>query len=45
MRVESPQTHRARLNSAGFNDIVQWFHCMNWISFAASPTRVLHASS
>ena len=44
MRVESPQTHHDRLHSAGFNDIVQWFHCMNWVSFAASPTQVLHAT-
>ena len=45
MRVESPQTHHDRLHSAGFKDVVQWFHCMNWVSFAASPTRVLHATS
>ncbi len=45
MRVESPQTHHERLLLAGFKDVVQWFHCMNWVSFAASPTMVLHATS
>jgi tRNA (cmo5U34)-methyltransferase len=43
MRVESPQTHVQRLTEAGFADIIQWFHCMNWVSFAASPTQVLAA--
>ena len=45
MRVESPQTHHERLLLTGFKDVVQWFHCMNWVSFAASPTMVLHATS
>ena len=45
MRVESPQTHHERLLLAGFKDVVQWFHCLNWVSFAASPTMVLHATS
>lgn len=43
MHVESSQTHTARLRTAGFTDVVQWFHCMNWASFAASPTQILHA--
>jgi len=41
MQVETPQAHHERLKQCGFNDIIQWFHCMNWVSFAASPTRVL----
>lgn len=45
MRVDSPQTHEQRLHAAGFADVVQWFHCMNWVSFAASPTQVLHAAN
>lgn len=44
MRVDSPQTHDQRLRTAGFADVVQWFHCMNWVSFAASPTQVLDAA-
>ncbi len=43
MRVESPQNHQQRLADAGFNDVIQWFHCLNWVSFAASPTQVLAA--
>lgn len=42
MRVETPEAHAKRLTKAGFNHVVQWFHCMNWVSFAASPTQVLH---
>jgi tRNA (cmo5U34)-methyltransferase len=41
MRVESPEIHRERLQDCGFNDVIQWFHCLNWVSFAASPIRVL----
>jgi tRNA (cmo5U34)-methyltransferase len=41
MQVETPQAHHERLKQCEFNDIIQWFHCMNWVSFAASPTRVL----
>lgn len=43
MRVENPEAHQERLQGCGFNDVIQWFHCLNWVSFAASPTRVLAA--
>jgi len=43
MRVETPESHQERLRHCGFNDVIPWFRCMNWVSFAASPTRVLAA--
>ena len=45
MRVETCESHVERLSEAGFNDVVRWFHCMNWVSFAASPTQVLYDPS
>ena len=45
MRVETCESHVERLSEAGFNHVVQWFHCMNWVSFAASPTQVLYDPS
>ena len=45
MRVETCESHVERLSEAGFNDVVRWFHCMNWVSFAASPTKVLYDPS
>jgi tRNA (cmo5U34)-methyltransferase len=45
MRVETCENHVERLSEAGFNHVVQWFHCMNWVSFAASPTQVLYDPS
>ena len=45
MQVETFETHAERLTKAGFKHVVQWFHCMNWVSFAASPTHVLYDPS
>jgi tRNA (cmo5U34)-methyltransferase len=45
MRVDTSETHAERLSRAGFKHVVQWFHCMNWVSFAASPTQVLYDAS
>ncbi|HCG68956.1 MAG TPA: carboxy-S-adenosyl-L-methionine synthase CmoA [Gammaproteobacteria bacterium] len=45
MRVETPEKHTQRLSKAGFQHILPWFMCMNWVSFAASPTQVLHDPS
>ena len=45
MQVDTFQTHAERLTKAGFNHVVQWFHCMNWVSLAVSPTQVLYDAS
>jgi tRNA (cmo5U34)-methyltransferase len=35
MRPDTLQTHRRRLRRAGFSDCVQWFQCLNFVSFLA----------
>ena len=45
MRVDTFETHAERLTKASFKHVVRWFHCMNWVSFAASPTQVLYDAS
>ena len=41
MRVDTEQTHQQRLADAGFANVDQWFRCMNWASFTATPERPL----
>ena len=35
MRIDSEETHIARLQEAGFSSITQWYRCLNWASFIA----------
>ena len=35
LRPDTPATHRRRLHQAGFADCVQWFQCLNFVSFVA----------
>ena len=37
MRIDSEETHLARLRAAGFVHPRVWFRCLNWASFVASP--------
>ena len=37
MRIDSEETHLARLRTAGFPRPRVWFRCLNWASFVASP--------
>lgn len=39
MRVDTAETHEARLEEAGFEDVEVWFRCLNWGAFAAFPKR------
>ncbi len=36
MITDTIDTHRARLEDAGFNRVQVWFRCLNWASFVAS---------
>ena len=38
MRIDSEETHLARLRTAGFPMPRLWFRCLNWASFVASPS-------
>lgn len=35
MQVDSEDTHTDRLQSVGFENVRQWYKCMNWASFIA----------
>ena len=37
MRIDSLDTHLARLDQAGFEDREVWFRCLNWAAIAAFP--------
>ncbi len=37
MRIDSLETHLARLRQAGFGDVQVWFRCLNWASMLALP--------
>ena len=39
MRVDSEDIHLQRFADAGFTGVDQWFRCMNWASFVASPEK------
>ena len=39
MRVDSEDIHLQRFADAGFAGVDQWFRCMNWASFVASPEQ------
>ena len=39
MRIDTEETHLARLAEAGFGDATLWFRCLNWGSFLAWPHR------
>lgn len=39
MRIDSEETHLARLREAGFGAGKLWFRCLNWGSFVAWPDR------
>ena len=35
MRIDAEQVHLDRLYAAGFNQVEQWYKCLNWASFLA----------
>jgi tRNA (cmo5U34)-methyltransferase len=37
MKIDTEEDHQARFRTAGFNQITQWYRCMNWASFLVRP--------
>ena len=37
MKIDTEEIHEARFHAAGFNQVTQWYRCMNWASFLVRP--------